>query len=65
MYTLSHTPVEMKRGNIITLHKGGRKRKDDPNNYRGITLLPVILKLYERILLHRISFTALSKEWHQ
>ena len=42
----------MKRGNIITLHKGD-ERKDDPNNYRGITLLPVILKLYERILLRR------------
>ena len=55
MYSLSHTPDEMKRGVIITLHKGGRKRKDDPNNYRAITLSSVILKLYERILLHRLE----------
>ena len=27
MYTLSHAPVEMKRGNIITLHKGGSEKE--------------------------------------
>ncbi|MES9884072.1 MAG: reverse transcriptase family protein [Sedimenticola sp.] len=54
MIKLSHTPADMKQGIIITLHKGGRKRKDDPNNYRGITLSSCLLKLYERLLLHRI-----------
>lgn len=38
---------------IITLHKGGRKRKDDPNCYRAITLTSVLLKLYEMVLLQR------------
>ena len=51
----SHTPVQMKLGLIITLHKGNRKRKDDPDNYRAITLSSTLLKLYERILLNRIE----------
>ena len=38
MFKLSHTSVKMKRGIIITLYKGGRKTKEDPNNYRAITL---------------------------
>jgi hypothetical protein len=29
-------PDEMKKGIIITLNNGGKKRKDDPNNYRAI-----------------------------
>ena len=50
----SYIPNSMKRGIIITLFKGGNKRKDDPNNYRAITLTSAILKLFERILYHRI-----------
>lgn len=52
---LSHVPIEMKKGVIITLFKGGNKRKDDPDSYRAITLSSVILKLLERILLTRIQ----------
>ena len=40
----------MKVGVIITVFKGGNKRKDDPNSYRTITLL----KLYERVLHTRL-----------
>ncbi|MES9879927.1 MAG: reverse transcriptase domain-containing protein, partial [Sedimenticola sp.] len=50
----SYTPANMKRGKIITLHKGGKKRKDDPNNYRAITLSSTILKVFERILYNKI-----------
>ena len=59
MYSLSYAPVEMKRGTTITLHKGSRKRKDVPKSYRAITLSCVILKLYERILLHRLESSIL------
>lgn len=52
---LSYAPSEMKKGIIITLYKGGNKRKDNPDSYRAITLSSVILKLFERILLTRIQ----------
>ncbi len=55
MLAYSHTPTNMKRGLIVTLHKGGNKRKDDPNNYRAITLSSCILKLYERLILEKIT----------
>ena len=55
MLKTSYTPDIMKKGSIITLHKGGSKSKLDPNNYRAITLSSVLLKLYERVLLTRIE----------
>ena len=38
MIKLAHVPVEMKRGTIITLFKGGNKRRDDPDNYSCLLL---------------------------
>ena len=61
MLKWSYVPAEMKRGNIITLYKGGRKRKDDPASYRAITLCSSLLKLYERILLSRINVESAIK----
>ncbi|MES9879758.1 MAG: reverse transcriptase family protein [Sedimenticola sp.] len=55
MLKYGHAPKTMKRGIIITLFKGGRKPKHDPNNYRAITLGSVVLKLYERVLLNRME----------
>ena len=52
---MSYVPAEMKKGVIITLYKGGNKRKDDPDSYRAITLSSVLLKLLERIILTRIQ----------
>ena len=46
-------PEEWFRGVIFPIHKAGDKR--DPNNYRGISLLAVVSKLYEDILNNRIS----------
>ena len=48
-------PREWKQGCIITLYKGGNKQRKDPNSYRGITLLPVVFKLFENVISHRIS----------
>lgn len=42
-------------GTIITLYKGNTKLKDDPNSYRGITLIPVFFKIFETLLSKRLS----------
>ena len=44
----------MEVGVIITVFKGGNKRKDDPNSYRAITLTSALFKLYERVLHTRL-----------
>ena len=51
MSSLSHIPVDMKKGIISTLYKGNNKNKMDPNSYRAISLCSTILKLYEKVLL--------------
>ena len=60
MYKYGSVPNSLKEGIIITLHKGGRKSKTDPNNYRAITLSSAILKLFERILLEKVQ-TSITK----
>ena len=61
MLRLNHVPDHMKRGTIITLHKGNGKSKDNPNNYRAISLTSVILKIYELVLLGRCKSVILEK----
>ena len=41
----AYAPKAMKRGVIVTLFKGGNRRKDNPDNYRAITLSSVLHKL--------------------
>ncbi len=55
MLQYSYIPDGMKTGVIVTLHKGGRKCKTDPDNYRAITLTSSLLKLFERIICRRIE----------
>ena len=55
MFNYGYTPCSMKEGIIITLHKGGKKSKTDPNNYRAITLSSAILKLFEKLLLGKVK----------
>ena len=55
MIRLAYAPKELKKGVIVTLFKGGHKRKDNPDNYRAITLSSVVLKLLVKILLTRIQ----------
>jgi hypothetical protein len=54
-------PESLKKGVIVTLHKGGNKRKDNPDNYRAISLTPATLKVFEKILLNRSKDIILSK----
>ena len=54
MIQAENVPAKMKSGLTITLLKPGKKVKSDPDSYRGITLLPVIYKLFEKIMLRRM-----------
>jgi hypothetical protein len=55
MLKMSYIPCDMKKGTIITLYKGGKKDKTDPNSYRAITLSSVFIRLYESVLLHKLE----------
>ncbi len=52
---VQYVPTSLKRGMIVTLFKGGKKKRTDPNSYRAITLLSSVYKLFERVLLSRLS----------
>ncbi len=55
MLQCAYIPDGMKTGVIVTLHKGGRKCKTNPDNYRAITLTSALLKLFERVICNRIE----------
>ena len=58
-------PLAFKIVITITLHKGNGKSKSDPNNYRAISLLPVISKIFEKVILTRIEDkTTLQSQLH-
>ena len=46
-------PDSLKIASIIPLHKEGEK--NEPNNFRPISLLPTLCKISEKIILYRIS----------
>ena len=46
-------PTQWKKAKIIPLHKNGNK--DLPNNYRPISLLPVVSKILERVVHNQLS----------
>ena len=54
MCEFGYCPINMKRGIIATLFKGGNKDKRNPNSYRAISLCSTVLKVYEKIILQKI-----------
>ena len=46
LYDLRYFPSEWSEGFIVPLHKKGDV--DNPNNYRGITLLSTVGKLFSK-----------------
>ena len=48
-------PNSWKRGLIIPIYKGHGKSKAAVENYRPVTLLPVLYKIYEKIIQNRIT----------
>ena len=57
-WTQGKTPRALKEASIVPLHKKGDAA--DPNNYRGISLLNVIGKVYTRIL-HKRLYAAVGR----
>ncbi len=58
---VERVPKPIKRGVLITIHKGTCKYKDDRKNHRGITLLNTMYKLLEMIMLQRFQAQILLK----
>lgn len=53
MWTFSHVPNSFKLAEIISIHKKGDAT--DPANYRGISLIEVLLKAVTNIMVQRVS----------
>ena len=51
--SMESVPKQFTVGNIISLYKTNKKNRYDKDNYRGITLLNVVSKIYERLILNR------------
>ncbi len=47
---LGCVPNEWRKSVIIMLYKGGNKPRSDTNSYRGISLVPSIAKIFEKIV---------------
>lgn len=56
VFSSGHFPKAWSSGLVVPLHKKGNKCEVD--NYRGITLLSVMGKLFTRVLNNRLSFWA-------
>ena len=46
-------PAEWKKAKVTPLHKSGTK--DDPRNYRPISVLPVVSKVLERLIYKQLA----------
>lgn len=53
LWKLEYMPQEWKQGGIFPIYKKGGA--EDPNNYRGITLLSVVAKVWDRIINTRLT----------
>lgn len=56
MLRLKYFPEEWKKAVVILVHKKG-KPTDKPESYRPIALLPVLRKLFERLISKKIEAT--------
>ena len=56
-----YIPTDFKIGIIIPIPKGSKNRLYQ-DNHRGITLLPTIAKMYEKIIYHRMLSWARNKK---
>ena len=57
---IEQIPIHFKRGIIIPIPKGD-KDKLLQDNHRGITLIPVFAKIYEKCILKRVELSKILK----
>ena len=55
MHTSEYVPFLYRHGIIVPLYKGNNKDKTSLNSYRAITLTSVMGKVYEKVVLSRIT----------
>ncbi len=53
-FILGYVPEQWRTAHVFILYKG-KGNPLDPNSYRGISLTPILAKLYERVLLLRLQ----------
>ena len=59
-----YVPQSLKHGNIIPIPKSSDTDPTNPSNYHGITLLPAISKLLEKIMLSRFQAHGITTKIH-
>ena len=64
IFSLELIPTQFKQGLIITLYKGHNKSSLNPDNYRAITLMPAMSKLFEKVLQIRIEKSNILNNKH-
>ena len=55
MFESSAVPVESLVGMVLPLFKGKGLKASEKDNYRGITLFPVVLKVFEMVIFIRLE----------
>jgi hypothetical protein len=60
IFRLSYFPISWKSAMIITISKPG-KPPDIPESYRPISLLPTLGKIFEKILLKKLTAIAIKQ----
>ena len=55
MFESSAVPTESLTGIVLLLFKGKGLKASEKDNYRGITLFPVVIKVFEMVILKRLE----------
>ncbi|CAK1578891.1 unnamed protein product [Parnassius mnemosyne] len=59
--SLAYFPIKWKRAVVVVLRKPGKENYAHPKSYRPIGLLPVLGKIYEKMLIRRIKWHIVPK----
>ena len=59
-----YIPQSFQHGLIIPIPKSSDKDPSDPSNYRGITLLSLIAKTFEKVILLRLQAAGIPDQIH-